>query len=127
MARDGTVGAQILALFEAKDGEPAKRFTLNELFRALPGSPESSIKSAVKRLRGGDGSEKKLRAVGYMSQATGAGLPEPILELGSEPDVPREEKYVVPNDELIRRRKELRRKQEELSLKRSLEAIDNYL
>lgn len=126
MARDGTARARILALFETKEGEPKKRFTLTELYEHLPDVGESTIKGALQRLRGNDGCTKELRAVGYMGQSGNGGLPQPILELGNAPDVPREEQYVQTNDQLIRRTKDLRRKQEEMRLKRELDAIDNY-
>lgn len=126
MAREGTVAAQVLALFAVKEGEEKRRLTLNEVYKLLPVVAESTIKTAIKRLRGQDGNEKELQAVGYLSQSGGGGLPQPILMLGSEPDVPRDGQHVQMNDEAIRRNKDLRRKQEELRLKRELDAIDNY-
>ncbi len=120
MGRTATIGAQILDLFEVEDGQAKKRLSLTQLYTLLAELPVTSIRSSLQRLRGGDGNAKQIRVVSYLTQAGHGGNYLPIFELGSEPDVPREEQYVENNDEMIRRAKRIRVLQEERAMKKEL-------
>jgi hypothetical protein len=127
MARVSPIGDQILELFEAEAGKPKKRFTLKQLQDILDHLDPMAVKHALDRLRGQDGAEKRLRAVGYVTQVGHGGKAMPILELGGEADVPRTEEYVEDGAaEIARKASRLRALQEDRRLQKELAAIDNY-
>lgn len=127
MGRDAPVGNQILELFTAKEGQAPKRFTLNQLYDCLPHLPDTSVKSAMKRLRGEDGGKRMLRVVGYKTQVGHGGRTIPIFELGVEPDVPRTDEYVEDMSvENSRRARNIRHALEDRKRLKSLALLDDF-
>jgi hypothetical protein len=128
MARSSPVGEQILALYKQEEGKPAKRFTLRQLQDILDHLDPQSVKSALERLRGMDGGTRQLRAVGYATQVGHGGKPQPILVLGTEPDVPKTEEFVEDTSLAdIRRLNEKRARHQQRMVQKELDAIDNYM
>jgi hypothetical protein len=128
MGRYSTIGNKILECFQVGEGQTEKkRLSLSQIRTQLSDISETSIKSAMDRLRGGDGALKRLRVVGYLTQVGHGGRSLPVFELGSDPDVPRTEEYVEDqSEEIARRRRDIRRALEDRDLQRQLAAIDNY-
>jgi hypothetical protein len=120
MAREAIVSNQILALFEVREGEKKKSFTLDQISAQLNHLTWESIKAALNRLRGHDGVPKQIRAARYLSAVGHGGRSQPVFELGSAPDAPREEQYTQINDETIRRVKRIRNLQEERRMHKEL-------
>ncbi len=127
MTRASPIGDQVLELFEAEEGQPKKRFTMRQIQDILDHIDPIGIKSAMERLRGQDGGIRRLRAVGYLMQSGNGGRAMPILELGTEDDVPRTDAYIEdPAADIARKASRMRALQEERRLQKELDAIDNY-
>lgn len=127
MGRELTIGARVLDLFAVLPGEAPKELSLGKIQALLAGEEETSVKTAIQRLRGKGSAAKKLRAVRYISQAGHGGTAQPVLALGDGEDAPRAEGYVETDDERLARVRKLRSQQEDMRVKRELAAIDNYM
>jgi hypothetical protein len=122
MGRELTVGSKILELFKTH-----KELRASQICKLMPGHDEAKLKSAIRRLRGESGSKQKhLRAARYIQQSGHGGSPEPVLVLGTGADAPKEEAYVMNNDEAIKRSSALRAKRHEHQLARELAELDSY-
>lgn len=98
-----------------------------QIVAAFPEVRETSVRHAIRKLRGDKGSEKRIRAKHYQRQVGGGGKPNPVLVPGSAPDAPHELQFMVKDDEALARARLTRSRAEDLKLQRELAAIDNYL
>lgn len=116
----------ILDLFKVEEGQPPVRLTSLQIQKKL-NATAAEVDRPIDILRGNIGNNKQIRAVLYSDIAGRTGLPVPIFELGSEPDVPRTRANTIEDKEAIKAAKRNRNRAEELKLQRELDAIDNYL
>jgi hypothetical protein len=116
----GAISERILELFKTRE-----EIKFSDFPELLPDLGEDSIKSALKRLRGGDGAVKRLRVKRYVSQS-GAGRAQVVLELGDGEDAVRSDETISDEDvaEIRRRAAHVRAQQEELRYKREMKALE---